>query len=1224
MIVMALEAVKQLLVSDNREVSGFLLRQAQFLAPIMVGETVEDATETELHLRPITRPNENQTSLFEVRIFSYRDDRWTENFRAEVQAQFQETGGVESDGGQEARLDQQRIREYVEQAFTHCTETFDTDSFYAFVAQYGSKYGATFRHLVDIKWDGHATAVARVELAAARKHYRPVDSPVHPSVLDAAVHLVNSYVSSGLTEAIPTLVPQRLSTLWISAKAWDRETGSIRIVSEMLNSKGATTVDKNLYALSDDGSPLAVFENLSFIKAWQADDERDEPDRSLLFGITWKPQLSTLQGDEVRDVCETFTKPRDEAATVQFIAKLEHAMGMAARKALAAVTQKDLDRGPAYLRRYAESLRHQFEMATYPEANVPSEDEIETTLKECENERPEWRLLPAIARSLVPILRAETDPVELFFSADKAAADYYSDLSSVFMQDGRLEHFLHLASYEQPGLRVLEVGAGTGGMTGHVLEALQALEVQLGQRRFSEYTFTDISSAFFDAPRTELSEFQDRMTFKTLDIERNPISQGFDMASYDVVVAASVMHATSDLDKSLRHLRSLLKPDGHLVLVEPTTHESACINIGFGCFEGWWAASEDWRQHSPLVTEQGWDELLRQTGFSGARLTIPDFNSEACHYSSLMIATAANMEGNGCNANGTVSHHRNELLILYDPASEAQTSLAADIAQEYPAADMMDLTRFLETDLALPSNGVVISLLEVEKARLATLEEADFLLLKKLVQETPQILWVTTTSISGDPNPDPHYSVATGLLRVVRAEYPNIRAVTLHMGATSPSSRMRFLGEVLRPCFLAEPQSAEAEFIVQDGSLHIARAIRQPSLDKFRVSHTRPQLRCEHWEPGPALAPEFGTPGLLDTLRFREDDDTRETQLRADEVEIKAEAWPISPRDLSVALGRLGREGALGFECAGTVTRVGPSCSSVRPGDRVVMGSLGSMRSHPRADAGAVLKVPDGLSMNQAVAVITPGMTAYHSLVNVARLQSGETVLIHSAAGATGQFAIGIAKMLGAKVLATVDRNEDKQLLMDVFHIPRDQIFFERNTSFVQGVRRVTNGDGVDVILNSLAGDGLRGSWECLAPYGRFIEIGDADTSADPPIPTGSFAKNASFAAVDIFHIQETKKALARLLMEKVLHLAAGPDFLGIPEPLNIYPVSQMEQAFRYLQSGRHAGRTIVSVEDSDMVPVGNPLRTQASRGLRAGANVGGRNLLSAGAPGNSTVMRRM
>lgn len=1192
MIIMALEAVKQLLTNDNREVSGFLLRRAQFLAPIMVGETVEDATETELHLRPIIRLNEKQTSSFEARLFSYRDDRWTENFRAEVQAEFQEIGGVvESDGGQETRLEQQRIRQYVEQAFTLCTEAFDTDSFYAFVAQYGSKYGAAFRHLADIKWDGHATAVARVELSAAREHYRPVDSPVHPSVLDAAVHLVNSYVSSGLTEAIPTLVPQRLSTLWISAKAWDRETRSIRIVSEMLNSRGATTVDKNLYAIAEDGSPLAVFENLSFIKAWQADVlEQAESDRSLLFGITWKPQLSTLQGDEVRDICETSAKPQDETATVQFIAKLENAMVMAARKALAVVTQKELDQRPTYLRRYAESLRHQCQIVTCPEADL-SDDEIETVLKECETEKPEWRLLPAMARALVPILRAETEPMEVFYSADKAAADYYSDAGGVFMQDGRLEHFLHLASHEQPGLRVLEIGAGTGGMTQHLLKALQALEAQTGQRRFSEYTFTDVSTAFFDAPRIELSEFQDRMNFKMLDIEHNPVSQGFDLASYDVVVAASVMHATSDLDKSLRHLRSLLKLDGHLILLEPTTHESTLVNIGFGCFEGWWAASEDWRRrrHSPLVTEQGWNELLRQTGFSGVRLTIPDCSNKAYHHSSLMIATAVNMEMNGCNENGTVSHHQSELLILYDLASEAQTSLAAEILQENPEADMMDLTRFLETDLTLPSSGVVISILEVGQARLATLEEADFLQLKKLVQETPQMLWVTSTSLSGDPNPGPHYSVATGLLRVIRTEYPSKRVVTLHMGATSPSSRKRFLGEVLRSCFLEEPQSAETEFIVQDGFLHIARAIRRTSLDKFRVSHTRPQLRSEHWEPGPALTLEFGTPGLLDTLRFREDD-ARETQLKANEVEIKAEAWSISPRDLSAALGRLGREGSLGFECAGTVTRVGSSCLSVQPGDRVVMGSFGSIRSHPRAEAGAVLKVPKGLSMNQAVAVITPGMTAYQSLVNVAGLQNGETVLIHSVASATGQLAIGIAKMLGAKVLATVDRNENKQLLMDVFHIPGDHIFYNRNTSFVHGVRRVTNGDGVDVILNSLAGDGLQGSWECLAPYGRFIEIGDDDISANLPIPTGIFAKNASFAAVDIFHIQETKKALARSLMEKVLHLAADPGFLGMPKPLNIYPVSQMEQAFRYLQSGRYIGRTIVSVEDSDMVPVGIPV----------------------------------
>ncbi|ETS79028.1 hypothetical protein PFICI_08881 [Pestalotiopsis fici W106-1] len=218
--------------------------------------------------------------------------------------------------------------------------------------------------------------------------------------------------------------------------------------------------------------------------------------------------------------------------------------------------------------------------------------------------------------------------------------------------------------------------------------------------------------------------------------------------------------------------------------------------------------------------------------------------------------------------------------------------------------------------------------------------------------------------------------------------------------------------------------------------------------------------------------------------------------LKPDEVEVKAEAWPVSFRDIFIPLGRLGRE-ELGVECAGTVTRVGSACTSLHPGDRVVMAIPG-------------------------FALINPGTTAYHALVNVAGLQAGEKILIHSAAGSTGQFAVGVAKMLGAEVFATFGYDDKKQLLMDRF-----------------GVKRVTNGYGVDVVLNSLSGDGLRASWECITSFGRFVEIGKADIGANTPLPMGSFA------AVDLIHITLANPRLLRRLTGKVLELATSPEFLG-------------------------------------------------------------------------------
>ncbi|KAI0965030.1 fatty acid synthase S-acetyltransferase [Xylaria arbuscula] len=1210
MIVMALEAVKQLFLNDDRPISGFLIKQGQFLAPIIVGEAVEDATETELHLRPITSTHEKAVTWFEARIFSYRENRWTENFRADIQAQFEE-GPIsnEVDGGKEAQLHRQCVQSHVEQAFARCPETVDVDAFYSFVARYGSVYGESFRQLGDIKWDGHSTAVALVDMISAKKHYQhPIDSPVHPAVLDAAVHLVNSYVSYGLTEPIPTLVPQRFTSLWISAKVWDQETRSLRLVSELqdpTSSSSFATVEKNLYGLADDDSPLVVLDHLSYSHAARPQHTRESDnlhgEHPLLYGIAWKPQLSALEGQELQNICDVVASERsrmsDETAAVDFIAKVERAMNVAAHKALETVTQGHLDRGPVHLRKYAALLQRQFSgentSGDSESGVILNSDDLETLLCECETERPAWRLLPTVARALGSILRAETDPVKLF-SADNIASDYYSDLSRRFTEDGRFTHFLDLASHENPGLKVLEVGAGTGEVTRHVLAALQGFEAATGQTRFAEYTFTDISSSEFDAPRREFPLCQNRMSFRVLDIEQDPTSQGYETASYDLVIADRVVYATSDLRKTLRHLRSLLRPQGYFVLVEPTSPESALTNISFGCLESWWAGSEPWRQHSPVMTEQRWNELMREIGFSGVALTVPGHQLEACHFNSMMvtkaIGTTQNSESDIVNGTDITSYHNpTELVILFDPVSTTQNSLAADIANHHPTiAKMVDVAKSSQPEWTYTHNSVVISLLEVGQPWLASLHEADFSLLKSLIQGTAQILWVTSvlSSFEADlhADTDPHYSVATGLMRVIRSEDPTKRLVTLRIEQGDLATMTKFVNKVLQSCFLDEPASAEAEFVVQDGYLTIARTLREIHLDGERASRIRPQLRTERWQPGPAVALEVGTPGLLDTLQFKEDP-VREAPLGIDEVEITAEVWPINFRDVFIALGRLGPREKMGFECAGTVTRVSSACSSVQPGDRVVIAAFGSMCSHPRAAADVVLKVPDCLSLKDAVAVINPGMTAYHALVTVARLQRGEKVLIHSATGATGQFAIGVAQMLGAEVLATVGHNDKKELLMNRFHIPEDHIFYSRNTSFAQGVKRVTGGNGVDVVLNSLAGDGLRASWECIAPYGRFVEIGKVDIGANSSLPMSHFAKNASFAAVDLAHILTTNKQLARKLMEKTLQLAASDEFIGSPSPLHVYPVSQIEKAFRYIQSGKHFGRIIVSVQDSDMVP---------------------------------------
>jgi NADPH:quinone reductase-like Zn-dependent oxidoreductase len=201
-----------------------------------------------------------------------------------------------------------------------------------------------------------------------------------------------------------------------------------------------------------------------------------------------------------------------------------------------------------------------------------------------------------------------------------------------------------------------------------------------------------------------------------------------------------------------------------------------------------------------------------------------------------------------------------------------------------------------------------------------------------------------------------------------------------------------------------------------------------------------PQLQNKSWGDGPSLLLEVGSPGTLDSLRFVEGP-IYEKELGPDEIEIEAKAWGLNFRDVLVALGRKDEE-ELGGDCSCVVTRVGRNCfTSFRPGDRVCMIAGGCMRQHPRAPATSVFAIPDSLPFDVAASIVIPGITAYHCLVYIARLQKGDKILIHSAAGSTGQMAVRIAQMLGADVFATISSPEKREFLISTFGIPEDHIF---------------------------------------------------------------------------------------------------------------------------------------------------------------------------------------
>jgi zearalenone synthase (highly reducing iterative type I polyketide synthase) len=288
-------------------------------------------------------------------------------------------------------------------------------------------------------------------------------------------------------------------------------------------------------------------------------------------------------------------------------------------------------------------------------------------------------------------------------------------------------------------------------------------------------------------------------------------------------------------------------------------------------------------------------------------------------------------------------------------------------------------------------------------------------------------------------------------------------------------------------------------------------------------------------------------------------------------------------RDVLVMMGNI-PDNLIGHEASGIISRVGRKVTSFREGDRVCTIGHGCHRSAYRTAANLAHKIPDGMSFEEAATVPLVYCTAYTALVAIARAQKGQTILIHAAAGGVGLAAIQIANHLGLEVFATVSSQPKRQLIQD-HGVMEDHILNSRDTSFAKGVMRMTSGRGVDIVLNSLAGEQLRLSWHCLAPFGTFVEIGIKDITANSRLDMSPFAKDATFAAFEIINIlHQDSKRMANILAD-VFRLLQNKSVKPV-KPLLSKPNSQVGEALRLLQTGKHMGKVALIWDRDQTIPM--------------------------------------
>lgn len=328
--------------------------------------------------------------------------------------------------------------------------------------------------------------------------------------------------------------------------------------------------------------------------------------------------------------------------------------------------------------------------------------------------------------------------------------------------------------------------------------------------------------------------------------------------------------------------------------------------------------------------------------------------------------------------------------------------------------------------------------------------------------------------------------------------------------------------------------------------------------------------------PGDAVVASLSPPGGLDRIHWIP---ASPRAPGAGEVAIEVRAAGLNFRDVMAATGALPEEAlldgfagaALGLECAGVVTAVGDGVEAFAVGDRVVGFAPAALASHVVTSAEALIAVPPGLDFTAAATLPVAFVTARYSLVTLARLRPGETVLIHAASGGVGLAAIQVAKACGATVIATAGSPEKRAFLRMV---GADHIADSRELRFAPVVREVTGGTGVDVVLNALSGEAMEASIDLLKPFGRFVELGKRDIYENRAIRARPLRQNISFFVVDVDQLPLRRPELAKSLLSEIAKALAAGEIRPLAH--RCFAFAEITEAFRLMRAARHIGKLIL------------------------------------------------
>jgi phthiocerol/phenolphthiocerol synthesis type-I polyketide synthase C len=676
-------------------------------------------------------------------------------------------------------------------------------------------------------------------------------------------------------------------------------------------------------------------------------------------------------------------------------------------------------------------------------------------------------------------------------------------------------------------LRVLVAGGWNGGLTEALAEAVQAGRIQA--------TFAVANAERADEQRhwPGIGSIFDMLVIE--GIEKAAPSRFDALIGFDMPL--SPLHETNA--QAIRGVLKLLAGDAPILLAQPGDDLHLSFLLGAA---------------TPAIWQDG--RSVPPGGPAGMRRAVEETRATA-------IEQAQSPDGaldliSARAAPASASYHADAIAIVIgqgavDPRDRyglsAATLFTSDRAEQF--AGWLDaLPDGARATVVIAPNATDAIALDRLSRRIEMLIEVLKLLAG--AQRSCRMLVLTGSASPGDDARAGEEAGIHAFIRVAINEFPEIDLRLVEIASSAPAADL---------AAILKADNAERELRIAASGIEIGRVRRGMERDAPLGSDERAVL---HFADG------VGLDGFEWLRQSRQEPGEGE-------IEVEVVAAGLNYRDVMVGLGLLDDDllgagltrAALGFECAGRVSRIGPGVTRLQPGDAVMGFAAGAFASHITCPDWHFFPVPEGLDLEAAATIPVAFSTAWYALVERGHVRDGETVLVHGAAGGVGLAAIQIAKLHGAQVLGTASNDARRAIATAA---GADAVFDSRRERFADEIRRQVG--SVDVVLNSLAGPAMLASFRLLKPFGRFLELGKRDFLDNTQLALRPFLRNIAYSGVDLDELLAADPALVRAMLTKLSEAFASQGLR--PLTYRSFEAYEVGAAFRTMQASEHVGKIVI------------------------------------------------